>query len=85
MGEKKTKKNTHTYINLPILLSNTVVDPGTVMVKFVDTLVALATVLGPGWPHGLARVAHVVDGVVQVLVVSPCCRIANLRFTSDCG
>ena len=50
------------------------------MVKFVDTFVALATVLRSRWPHSLACVAHVVDGIVQVLVVSPCRWVANLKI-----
>ena len=62
----------------PILDSDAVVDPGAVVVKDLDALVALAAVLGPHRANRLARVADVVDGIVNVVVVPPGCRVAYL-------
>ena len=65
-------------MTVPVLLPNAVVNPGTVVIKFIDTLIALAAVFGPGWSYCLTGVAHVVNRVIQVLVVRPGSRVANL-------
>ena len=63
---------------LPVSPSNAVVNPGAVVVKLLHTPVTLAAVLCTHRPHHLACVAHVVDWVVDVIVVAPCCWVANL-------
>ena len=49
---------------LPVSHANTVVNPRTMVVEMVHTAITLTTVLCSDWSHCLARVAHVVDGIV---------------------
>ena len=65
--------------NIPVFVSHTVVNPWAMVVKYLHTPVALSTVLGSDRAHRLACVANVVHGIVEVIVVSPSSRVANLK------
>ena len=65
-------------ISVPIVVSDTVVNPGAVVIKVVHTLVALPAVLSPHRPDGLAGMAHVVHRIVEVIVLTPGSRVTNL-------
>lgn len=64
----------------PVAESNTVVNPGTVMVKMVNTLVTLPAVLPPHGPDRLASMTHVVHRIVEVIILTPGSRVTNLRL-----
>ena len=55
------------------------------MVKVVHTAVALSAVLGSDWSDCLTRVAHVVDWIVEVIVLTPQCGLTNLCGDGDGG
>lgn len=71
-------------ISAPVVVSNTVVNPGAVVIKVVHTLVALPAVLSPHGPDGLAGMAHVVHGIVEVVVLTPASRVTNLMPQKKC-
>jgi hypothetical protein len=69
--------------SLPILNANTVVNPWTVVVEYLDTLVTLSAVLSPDRSHRLACVTDVVHWIVDVIVVTPGCWITNLKDKAE--
>ena len=66
---------------VPILDSDTVVNPRAVVVKHLHTLVALSAVLSSDRSYSLASVTDVVHWVVDVVEVTPGSWITNLNKT----
>ena len=71
-------------ISAPVVVSNTVVNPGAVVIKVVHTLVTLPAVLSPYGTDGLAGMAHVVHWIVEVVILTPAGRVTNLTPQQKC-